>query len=234
MNEKIITSRGLEFNVRTEKEGDAAIIEEVVDGDCYNLLAMKEAGFNPKTIFDIGASMGAFAKFAHSLFPNARIFCFEPNPRSFELLKKNCPFAVNINAAVRYDGANVLTDGEGATGGGFITTREGFESAASAKSDADHFIYSVVGEVKTTTIEAVCREHNIKVIDLLKIDCEGSEWDIFKGITTPVNKIIGEYHLTMGLDGTTFDNFKRLVFSATGKTIEPRRLSAIELFYTVG
>lgn len=232
-----IYSRGLPFIIRTEKFGDTEIVEEVVGGDCYDLIAMREAGRYPEVIFDIGASMGAFARWAHFLFPEATIFCFEPNKRSFELLKENCPFATCYNAAVRYDGSSILTDGEGATGGGFITTREKFEEMAASKNSADHFIYSIFDEVPTVSLEEVCEEHGIENIDILKIDCEGSEWDIFRGMkpetAAKINKIIGEYHLNMAGEDSTFDAFRALVLDRFNKIIVPRRLATIELFFTI-
>ena len=55
----------------------------------YRLYLM---GFNPKTILDIGAYRGMFSRCAHSVFPEAMIFAFEPLKDCFQelsTLKKN-------------------------------------------------------------------------------------------------------------------------------------------------
>ena len=41
------------------------------------------------TIVDIGANVGAAAIWFHHAYPNARIFCYEPSPFVFELLRAN-------------------------------------------------------------------------------------------------------------------------------------------------
>jgi hypothetical protein len=40
-----------------------------------------------KTIFDIGANTGQFARLANAVWPNATIYSFEPLPECFESLK---------------------------------------------------------------------------------------------------------------------------------------------------
>lgn len=189
-------ARGLTFNIRTEKEGDIAIIRENVEEDVYRLLSLKEQGFAPKVIVDIGACIGTFTKFAHSLWPDAQFYCFEPNTRSFELLTLNCPFATCYNKAVGPKSANVLTDGVGATGGGYVTTQEEFDKSAKAK--ADGFIYSVLCEVETITFEQFVQQEKLQSIDLLKLDAEGAEHFLLRNLSkrtaSMIGKLVGECH----------------------------------------
>jgi len=44
-------------------------------------------------ILDIGANVGAFALWAANRWPGATIYCYEPHPGTFELLKKTCASA---------------------------------------------------------------------------------------------------------------------------------------------
>src|SRR5258708_27076513 len=39
-----------------------------------------------KTVIDVGANTGQFAKQISAFFPNANIYCFEPSPQPFEAL----------------------------------------------------------------------------------------------------------------------------------------------------
>lgn len=41
-----------------------------------------------ETIIDVGANQGQFARRARALFPTAQIFCFEPLPEPFSVLRK--------------------------------------------------------------------------------------------------------------------------------------------------
>jgi FkbM family methyltransferase len=46
-------------------------------------------GIEPKTIFDVGSAIGKWSRAAGLVFPDARIYSFEPVPGTFKLLKKN-------------------------------------------------------------------------------------------------------------------------------------------------
>jgi FkbM family methyltransferase len=52
---------------------------EVVTNDSYRL---RQLDFTPDIIFDLGANVGCFTRFAHELFPNAWIIAVEPNPEN--------------------------------------------------------------------------------------------------------------------------------------------------------
>lgn len=55
-----------------------------------------DAKVNPTVIFDIGANIGITAIWLADKFPGAKIFCFEPMPENFELLKANTSHIDNI------------------------------------------------------------------------------------------------------------------------------------------
>ena len=42
-----------------------------------------------KTVVDVGALIGSFTLWAQEQWPNAIIHAYEPDPESFEYLKKN-------------------------------------------------------------------------------------------------------------------------------------------------
>lgn len=52
----------------------------------HSLLGLKDLPI--KTIIDIGANTGQFAKYISRLFPDAHIYCFEPLPEPFKKLSK--------------------------------------------------------------------------------------------------------------------------------------------------
>ncbi|MFC1884280.1 FkbM family methyltransferase [Thermodesulfobacteriota bacterium] len=41
------------------------------------------------TVFDVGANLGLYSLYIKMLYPDSLIFCFEPVPRTFELLHEN-------------------------------------------------------------------------------------------------------------------------------------------------
>lgn len=65
--------------------GYKGLYGEVVTSDCYRL---KTLPFTPEIIFDLGANIGIFARYARSLFPDALIICVEPHPENRERFKE--------------------------------------------------------------------------------------------------------------------------------------------------
>lgn len=124
----------------------------------------------PGVIVDVGGYIGLSAAFFAHKYPQARIIAIEPDANNFELLKLNTSHFPNVHpvrAAVwRESGTISLTDpGTGAWG---LQVREA-ETKATPHS----------GHVRAVTIGEVMKEFNLGRIDLLKVDVEGSEKEIF-------------------------------------------------------
>ena len=67
----------------------AEVAGEFADGDAYELKSHQQKGSEMKVILDIGANIGLFSIVACNLFPQARIFAFEPHPANYRLLVNN-------------------------------------------------------------------------------------------------------------------------------------------------
>ena len=137
----------------------------------------------PTIIFDVGANIGIFSIHAATLFPNSKIYAFEPFLENFELLKKNTDSMKNIfcyNLAVSdFTGTSYLRNDLDKTAVKTTTLPEDESSQTCL----------------TTTLENFCLEHCIKNIDFLKLDCEGAEYNILNTNLSFVKVIAGEYHV---------------------------------------
>ena len=156
----------------------------------------------PKIILDIGSNIGASIIYFHRQFPDANIFGFEPHPDTFHILQEN---------VAHLGGVTVFNYGLGATQqriavradkvhfGGF-NTRDRFK---------DRGYPAAPVECEVRRLDDVLREIGVSQVDLIKIDCEGSEADVFSTLPDEILNhcqwIVGELH-----DHTGFEVLARL------------------------
>lgn len=155
--------------------------------DFINLALDDEYGlgrlaFRPKTILDIGANFGLFSLLAADRWSDAAIHAYEPNPRVFPHLKANAKFI----------GATVYQAGVGSRAGYAVMKEIGETRLARTElASSGHIPVVPIGDA----IERLGSG-----VDLLKLDCEGAEWDIFEDASAfrRVRAIRMEYHLLEG------------------------------------
>ena len=191
-----VTVGGLELWIRTEQGGDLDVLREVIEGDAYGLRALQDRPL--RTIVDVGGHVGAFAALAARLWPSAEVLSVEPNPRSCELLRSNVAGLSQVRvveAAVRYDGADVLTASLGASASGFVAPAAGVQELLAPNFRDRLWRCRVVGRVATVTLEELVAG---RPIDLLKLDCEGSEHDVLTrasdALLARTGVVVGELH----------------------------------------
>lgn len=143
-------------------------------------------------VVDIGANIGLFSLLAASTSPDITVYAFEPAPDSFALLQKN----ITANGCINIHPYQYAVSG---------TTCE-MELYLDAASLGDSMIQEWVGEdsiVGTERVECISLDDlfarcGLKSCDYLKIDCEGSEFDLlFSASGETLNKvrtIAVEYH----------------------------------------
>ena len=138
------------------------------------------------TIVDLGANIGLSTLYLKVKFPNAIIVAVEPDPDNFSMLKKNVaqlPGVHCVNKAIWHSSQMLgLFD----TGGGaysYLVKEESSEEKAA---------------VPAMTMNELMAEFQLSSIDLLKIDIEGSEKELFAENCIPwlskVDCVIIELH----------------------------------------
>lgn len=173
---------GLRFNVREPM--DIWIIKETcLDRDYERLSGPIQPGWH---IIDIGAGLGDFAIDAAQ--HGAWVCAYEPFPESFDLLKQN----LSLNKI-----ENVLPIAEAVSG------RAGTLQLEMSGAAVQHKTTSVRGERKTISVPAITLDKALSRLngfrcDLLKMDCEGAEYDILmmadESCWQRIDQIVLEYH----------------------------------------
>jgi FkbM family methyltransferase len=187
--------------------GDLFVLNEVMLYPHYYLPESVCDSRRVRTVVDCGANIGLASLYLANRYPNARVFAVEPHPENFELLRANTkdqPRIVPIRAciAARLGESRYITDGSAAWA--YHTT--------DAKAGLP---------VPVATIDSICRDHSLDSIDVLKIDIEGAEREVFadaaflQRVGVVVIELHGDYDL---------DHFRRDMaqwgFVATGPDAE--------------
>jgi len=150
------------------------IIQEVYHHETYeHFFSMKENDI----VVDVGANVGLFSlKASKVVGEHGIIVAFEPEKNNYKMLRRNlginkCRNVIPINAAVsNFNGkadfsiANTLVE----------------HKLADSKSELE--IKSILTtKVDVKTIQLVLKELGIDRVDFLKIDAEGSEFEVLSG-----------------------------------------------------
>jgi FkbM family methyltransferase len=141
------------------------------------------------TIVDIGANIGMFSLYA--AFRGARkVYAFEPNGEAYRCMLHNIERnglqgrIVPCQRAVTSRADEIVTIAKAASPQNRI-------GAASAPDD-EHELVSAI------SLDEIVRRNDLSRIDLLKMDCEGSEYDILGGTSAStfsrIGRLILEYH----------------------------------------
>jgi FkbM family methyltransferase len=176
-DEMVLTFRkGLRFEV--PELIDLLILKETLLDDVYEL---SQVSNQARLIVDVGAGIGDFAIQAASMFPQAWVIACEPNPESYSVLERN----VRRNGLSNVDPRCVAV-GSRST---YVLGRRRWSAESS----------TVTAEGLSVEVPAVPLYDLVadRVVDLLKIDCEGAELDVLEsldGSFDRVRRIAVEYH----------------------------------------
>lgn len=172
--------------------------------------------FNP-IILDIGANIGETALFIYrKLFKNKPlIYTIEPNKSNYRYLVRN--IKLNNSSHYIFPFKIAIT---GRTGIGHLKY-EGDKFDGGFIDNTRNKTWSKSEKVKTVSLVDFCSRNKIKNIDLLKMDIEGSEYEIFESsmpfIKKHVKSIFVELH---NIDSKhNFDTFKKEIIKS-GFSIE--------------
>jgi len=156
-------------------------------------------------VFDIGGNIGLFSYY--SICRGAdKVYCFEPSSSSYSCIKEN----FNFDNLYVEESAVSKTDGEISF---YLNPNNSINSSANILNDGCEEVIC-----KSVNLFTYIQNNNIKKIDYLKIDCEGSEYEIIDSIeenylSNFVRNICLEYHLnTNGKILPMLDKLKKCGF----------------------
>jgi FkbM family methyltransferase len=153
------------LRVRT---ADVSLCQQILlDAQYDSTLAVR-----PQVIVDAGANIGLASIFYANRYPEAKIIAIEPEPSNYEMLRKNLapyPNVVPVQAAL-WSEKKMLSGSSADTGHHAYQVRE-----ENGLDDQGHG-----GTVRGLTLGELMTDLGIQHIDLLKVDIEGSEKEVFQ------------------------------------------------------
>jgi FkbM family methyltransferase len=162
---------------------DVGIFSEIFIAGEYEppsaVLAVLGSAGDAVRVLDLGANVGLFAAFCRWRWPNASIVALEPDPDNFAVLRQTA--AANAGIACVHGCAG--------------------PHAGSVRFVAGHFAesYVAVDDADPSAIDVPCLDafELAASVDLVKIDIEGSEWDLLRDPrlrTLSAASIVMEWH----------------------------------------
>lgn len=166
-----------DYNIHTLPSAER-FINEVITGQEYR------RAFKDKVIIDVGANLGSFTLYAYDYAD--KIFAIEPSPVNFECLKKN----IEENNLSRVEAFNLAIGGR--NGKRALDGDDSVSGGWKLGGDAED-------GVETLTLASFMEKNGIEYADVIKIDVEGLEDEIFKAddfpkVANKIGLIIGEAH----------------------------------------
>ena len=170
-----LTYEGSILHLR-ERSSDLDVFSQVIQHREYQFIKELHAHFfendenKPLTIVDVGANIGLATLFFSKIFNIDKIICIEPDPGNIEILKTNIRFidgAHFIQSALwnRKGNLSLCTDFRGGKAWSLRVTDQ----------NNSHKIH----DVPATTLQCIIDEFQLSHIDILKIDIEGAEKQVF-------------------------------------------------------
>jgi FkbM family methyltransferase len=135
------------------------------------LWKLKNSGFEPKVIYDIGSCVLHWTNEAKLIWPDAEIICFEALDILKFLYEEN-----NVKHSM-----NVLSDQDNKELK-FYVNYKFLGGNSYYKENDDHYYPEDLYEIKhAMTLDTIVKTNNFPLPDFIKIDVQGAEVDILKG-----------------------------------------------------
>ncbi len=196
---KFLTKSGVIFTARSRTtDVNQAVV--VLSGFEYPPELLDLTDLKEPIVLDCGGHIGSFSLYAKHINSSSQLYIIEPFPNNIVMLKQNLALnsikdAVVVERALSKESGHVEMgfEKEVRLGIGFDGVRiEGVKSKNSVS-------------VQAISLQDLFSLYNIKKVDLLKMDIEGSEYSVIESsiglLSTKVQRIIMEYHTDVESDG---------------------------------
>jgi len=136
---------------------------------------------SPNVIIDAGANVGYASIYFANRYPKARIYAIEPSGENYEMLKTNVGKYSNIipiRAALWKENTTLTLTGQ-------RRNYNAFRICESLKCN-----HNTINEnVKGVTVDGIMQEYGLGYVELLKVDIEGAEKEVFKDPSSWIDRV---------------------------------------------
>jgi len=155
------------------------------------------------TLIDVGGHKGETINLYSKNFTIDKIHSFEPNPFIYEILKtksnsKIFTYNFGIGEKEKTEDLNIVVDSQSSTFNKISENSKYYLLKKKLLLPFSKKKYSFKHPVSIITLSKFIDEKNINNIDILKIDTEGYEFNVLKGISSDhfklINFILLEHH----------------------------------------
>ncbi len=167
--------------------GDLFILYEIFLHEVYATPHWAGRENDVQTIVDCGSNIGLASLYFADRYPRARVYAIEPHPDNFRLLCRNVAaetriLPVHACIAAQRDAERFIT-----------LDKLAYDNRTNARGDGV--------AVPVETIGSLCERFDIRTIDLLKVDIEGAEEELFAqpSFLPRVRQILVELHGDYGI-----------------------------------
>lgn len=147
-------------------------------------------------VIDIGANVGMVSILLAKKFPFLKIYSFEPLKENYDNFIKNIELNNIPKGVISAENKAVTKDGR------LVNMSINIQNKGGSSTADIISVNSVMTkencQVESITLEEIFKKHNVNKLKLLKIDCEGSEYEILyntnENILNSIENLIGEFH----------------------------------------
>ncbi len=159
------------------------------------LVKLKDSGFEPKVIYDIGSNVLHWSSVAKTIWPNAEIILFEAY-QLLEFLYSDYKYHIGCLSDTNTKVVKFYHSECNPGGNSYY------------KENTKHFRDDKYIEMKTSTLDSIVKQKKFPLPDLVKIDVQGAEIDILKG---GINTIGNAQRLILELQSVEYNKGATLV-----------------------
>lgn len=152
-------------------DSDIRVFKQIFVDNEYDSLNLPETA---NTIVDLGANIGLSALFFVKKYPNAHIVAVEPDTVNFEFMKRNLEDYSNHVALLQ--AAIWPSDGEVS----LVEHDESNEGLGAWGYRTETLTESAEASVSAISIPTLMNQFSMDFIDILKVDIEGAEYELFE------------------------------------------------------
>jgi len=142
------------------------------------LLAMRNMGFNPAVVIDVGAQTGTEALFR--VFPTAKLLMIEP-------VAENEPTLLQLASQLK-DAEVLIAAADSASGEAFLHVSPNTRYATISDNADPKGIRQDVRKISCIAVDDLCQSRSLEGPFLIKIDVDGKELDVLMGCANTLEK----------------------------------------------